>query len=526
MSFIQDEQFGEIVDFDALRPVLRRVYDAITPDFNLLETMRIMSDAFDDSPSHMIAAGASMLAYQMIPAAGDYELAEEVKGDGNIFSIGWTEEHCGTDLLSLRTSATPLSDEEGNRDYHIEGGKWMINNSYHADYHLVLAKLDPSQSGPRSLSLFLVPRSSVKNWNRLDTHVLRNMVLTEYDIDGPGKLVGKIGYGLQYVQAMANAARYQCTYVGMRMVREAVPEGINWLSTKNIFGDNPVNFSNVFRQLYNLALESALQQFIFYRAYATNGGSFLGFNGTMLKSFLLLRVNETLAQNLLVAGSKGFVRSNIMGRNVIDSFVLPVFDGHYTLNTFMSAKHITRYMDADERVKPLERLNDLRERLFSRETKNELDANQRILRRPDFFDYTSYFKDLNLPVDIPVDTMMDRVRQMIEEINNFTSTNSDPEYKYKVGDLLHWMESVLAAAELWALTENDNYANALVQQWNKFTTAFNNVVSEGALSVDFLQPLRQLPLPDVDDPQSFLLGLVDVEKQVKQVATQGAPGAD
>jgi alkylation response protein AidB-like acyl-CoA dehydrogenase len=527
MSFIHDEQFGEIVDFDALRPVLRRIYDAITPEFNLLETMRIMSEAVNDSPSHMIAAGASMLAYQMIPAAGEMELAEEVKGDGNIFSIGWTEEHCGTDLLSMRTAATPLSDDPDSREYHIKGGKWMINNSYHADYHLVLAKLDPDQSGPRSLSLFLVPRSSCSNWNRLSTHVLRNMVLTEYDIDGPGRLVGKIGYGLQYVQAFASAARYQCTYVGMRMVREAVPESINWLSTKNIFGDNPVNFSNVFRQLYNLALESALQQFIFYRAYATNAGSFLGFNGTMLKSFLLLRINETLSQNLLVAGSKGFVQDNLIGRNVIDSFVLPVFDGHYTLNTFMSAKHMDRYMDADRTLNPIERLNDLRERLFQRETKNELHANLREQRRPDFFDYTSYFKELKLPVDIPVDAMMERVRQMLDEVNSFTSTSSDPEYKYKVGDLLHWMESVLAAAELWALTKNDHYANAVVQQWNKFTTVFNNVVSEGALDVDFLQPLHQLPLPEeVDDPQSFLLDLVDVEAQVKQFAPQGAPGAD
>ncbi|MEO0563027.1 MAG: acyl-CoA dehydrogenase family protein, partial [Chloroflexota bacterium] len=400
MSFIHDDQFGEIVDFEGMRPTLRRVYDAITPDFNLLETMNIMSEAFNDSPSHMIAGGASMLAYQMIPAAGDYELAEEVKGDGNIFSIGWTEEHCGTDLLSLRTAAErdPNSDDE--RDYIVTGGKWMINNSYHADYHLVLAKLDPTTDGPRSLSLFLVPRSSIKNWNRLPVHVLRNMVLTEYDIDGPGKLVGKLGYGLQYVQAMANAARYQCSYVGMRMVREAVPENINWLSTKNIFGNNPVNFSNVFRQLYNLALESALQQFIFYRAYATNNGSWLQFNGTMLKSFLLLRINETLAQNLLVMGSKGFTMDNLAGRNVIDSFVLPVFDGHYTLNTLMSAKHVSKYLDAAEQIDPMERLNDLRKRLFTREVKNELDANLRSVRRPDFFDVTRYVESLNLPIEL------------------------------------------------------------------------------------------------------------------------------
>jgi alkylation response protein AidB-like acyl-CoA dehydrogenase len=526
MSFIHDPQFGEIVDFEGMRPTLRRIYDTIVPDFNLLEVMNIMSEDFNDSPSHMIASGASILAYQMIPAAGEKDLAEQVKGQGNIFSLGWTEEHCGTDLLSIRTGATPMSDDPDERRYRIKGSKWMINNSYHADYHLVLAKLDPTQNGPRSLSLFLVPRSSCKNWKRLPTHVLRNMVLTQYDIDGPGTLVGKIGYGLNYVQQMAAAARYQCTYAGMRMVREAVPESINWLSTKNIFGDNPVNFSNVFRQLYNLSLESALQQFIFYRAYATNAGSWLQFNGTMLKSFLLLRVNETLSQNLLVAGSKGFVQENLIGRNVIDSFVLPVFDGHYTLNTFMSAKHADRYLNAEETVSPFERLNDLRNRLFKREMKNELDAKLRESRRPAFFDYTDYFRSLDFPVDVPIEQMMTSVRELVDEVNSFTSTNADPEYKYKVGDLLHWMESVMAAAEMWAVTRNENYVNAVVQQWNKFTGAFNDIVSEGALNVEFLNPLRQVPLPDVEDPQQFLLDLCDIEAQVGQMAAQPSPGAD
>ena len=53
----------------------------------------------------------------------------------------------------------------------------------------------------------------------------------------------------------------------------------------------------------------------------------------MLKSWLLLRANELLGQNLLVVGSKGFLAESVIGRNAIDSFVLPVFDGHYTINT-------------------------------------------------------------------------------------------------------------------------------------------------------------------------------------------------
>ena len=128
-------------------------------------------------------------------------------------------------------------------------------------------------------------------------------------------------------------------------------------------------------------------------------------------------------------------------------------------------------------------------------------------------------------MDLPFGQMIERMRALMDEVNEDVPS-SDPEYKYKLGDLLHWMESVMAAAELWAVTENDNYLNAVVQQWNKFTTAFNDVVSEGGLNVDFMQPLRQLPLPEVDDPRQFLLDLCDVELHVEESKLQGATGAD
>ncbi len=518
MSFIQDEQFGEIVNFDEIRTSLRRIYDVIVPKFNMMRLLEILTDDFGDSPSHMIAAGASILAYQMLPAAGEHELAEKLKREGSIFTLGWTEEHTGTDLLSLKTHATPISDDPDERNYHITGGKWMVNNSYHADYHCVLAKVDPEQNGPRSLSLFLVPRSSTKNWNRLDTHVLRNMVLTEFDIDGPGILVGKKGHGLTIVQQMAAAARYQCSFIGLQMMREAIPASINWLATKNIFGKNPIEFSNVFRQLYNLSLQSANLDFMFHRARTLNASSFLMFHGTMMKSFLLLRINELLSQNLLVVGSKGFTKESPIGRNVIDSFVLPVFDGHYTLNTFLTAKHAPRYLSADRREDAQERLNFLREEMYCQTVNGEMEFRPRDVRQPDFFDFADYFKQLQLPINLPAEQMVQGMQQMLEQVDTFTSLGSDPEYKYKAGDMIHWMESVLSAAEMWAVTQFDPYLNAVIQQYNGFTKAFNDVVSEGNLDVPFFTPMHQMPLPEnIENRAQFLLDMANVHKKIRAV---------
>lgn len=523
MTYIEDDQFGEIVDFDNIRRNMRHIYDQIVPEFNLLGTMNVMTELFDDVPAYMIAAGASMLAYMMLPAAGEHELAEKLKG--YIFTLGWTEEHSGSDLLSIRTAASPINEAE--RTYHIKGAKWMINNSFHADYHCVLAKIDPSQSGPRSLSLFLVPRSSTRNWQRLDTHVLRPMVLTKFEIDGPGQLLGKPGHGLSIVQRMAMPSKYQASYMGMRMVHHAIPETIRWLSVRNIFGENPVNFSNVFRQLYNLALQAAHTEFTYYRANALNQGSFLQFHGTMLKSFLLLRANEILAQNWLVAGSKGFTRESRIGRDAIDSFVLPVFDGHYTVNTLMTAKNTDRYVGATRHEDALARIHHLRQDMYQATPHGEMDASPRDIRRPDFFDYADYIKQLRLPINLNAAGMVNSMKRLLGEIETVDGLSSEPEYKYKSGDLIHWMESVLVACDMWKVTENGNYLNAIVQQYNGFVNLFNQVVSEGDFSTAFMSPMRQLPLPDnIKDPTGFLLRLCDIESQVREFKTHQALGAD
>ena len=502
--FVDDPEFGEIVDFDQLRQSIHHIYDSMLPDFDMPKSMAVGVRLFGDDPSALIAAGASMLAWMTIVAAGEDPIAEELKG--KLFTLGWTEEAIGSDLLSAATVATPLASDPTGKTYHIKGRKWLINNSYHADYHTVVAKIDPSSRGPRALSLFLVPRGSCKNWKRLKTHVLRKMVLTTFEIDGPGRLLGKAGHGLQILQKMAMPSKYQCAYVGVQMMNEAIPASIEHLSRKRIFGENPINFSNVLRQMHNLVLQAATLNFIYYRALAFSAGSFLQFHGVMLKSWLLLRANELLGQNLLVAGSKGFLAESVIGRNAIDSWVLPVFDGHYTINTLMTAKHMKRYLGARRRANVQERMDMLRRGRLASQAGNQIRADSRKLRNPDFFDYAQYMEDLRLPLELDARALVAAMQSLTDELDARGLT-TDPEHRYKLGTIIHWMEALLAAAELWKATEADDYLNGVIMQHNAFVNQFNQIISESALQTDFLPLMRQRPLHKVDNPREFLLRL-------------------
>ena len=508
--YIDDNQFGEIVDFDQLRPSIRHLYDALLPDFDMHKSLQVGAELYGDEPDVMIAAGASMLAWMTIIAAGEDEIAEELKD--SLFTLGWTEEEIGSDLLSATTLAKPLNENSDCVDYHLTGRKWLINNSYHADYHTIVAKTDSDSSGPRSLSIFLVPQSSCKNWRRLETHVLRRMVLTSFDIDGPGRLLGKVGHGLQILQRMAMPSKYQCAYVGVNLLNEAIPASIEHLSKKRIFNENPINFSNVLRQMYNIVLQAAVLNFIYYRALALSASNFLQFHGVMLKSWLLLRANELLGQNLLVVGSKGFLAESVIGRNAIDSFVLPVFDGHYTINTLMTAKHARRYLGASRRADVGERLDILRNGVSTSSAGDPIRANSRKLRNPDFFDYAQYIEDLDLPIDLDARQVVAAMSALTDELHD-RDLARDPEHRYKLGTMLHWMEALLAACEMWKATDEDEYLNAVAMQYNAFVNEFNQIISESGLRTAFLPLMRQRPLNSFGAPRDFLLRLYERAQQ-------------
>ena len=512
MEIVKDPQFGDILDYQRLREGMMDVLDNVYPTFNLMGSMLQASKHFRNDPSYMTACAASGLAYMMLVAAEEYELAAELKG--KIFTLGWTEEHTGTDLLSVRTCATPMPDDPSGKRYHIKGQKWLINNSYHADYHSVIAKVDPAAHGPRSLSIFAVPHSSTKNWRRLETHVLRTMVLTEFEIDGPGILIGQEGRGLEILQRMAVPSKYHCSYMGVKMVADSLPASIEHLSRKNIFGSNPIQFSNVFRQLYNLVQQAALIDFTFFRALAFSDSPFLQFHGIMLKSWLLLKCNEVLSQNLLVTGSKGFLKDSNIGGNAIESFVYPVFDGHYTLNTLLTYKHMRRYLGATAKADVAERMSILRENAYVPREGKQILNNSREMRRPPFFDYADYINRCGLPIPLEAAQLVRACDQIMNAVQARDATN-EPEYRYKTGMLVHNLEALLSAVELWKVTGNDNYLNAIIMQYNEIGKLINRIISEGYFDVDFIAPLRQLPLPKVEDPRSFLLGLLDVKGQIR-----------
>ena len=71
------------------------------------------------------------------------------------FSIGYSEPEAGTDLASLRTTATRDGDE-----YVIDGQKMWTSLIQYADYVWLACRTDPSAPRHKGLSIIIVPTSA------------------------------------------------------------------------------------------------------------------------------------------------------------------------------------------------------------------------------------------------------------------------------------------------------------------------------------------------------------------------------
>jgi alkylation response protein AidB-like acyl-CoA dehydrogenase len=140
-----------------------------------------------------------------------------------------TEPHAGSDLGLARTKAVPQTDGS----YQISGTKIFISGGEHDltnnIVHLVLARLPDAPTGPKGLSLFLVPKF-YEDGTRSAVHCER--IEEKMGIHGSptcvmrfeearGWLVGEVGKGLNAMFVMMNAARLHVGLQGVGLLDAA-----------------------------------------------------------------------------------------------------------------------------------------------------------------------------------------------------------------------------------------------------------------------------------------------------------------
>jgi 3-oxocholest-4-en-26-oyl-CoA dehydrogenase alpha subunit len=149
------------------------------------------------------------------------------------FAIGYSEPGAGTDLASLKTTATRDGDE-----WVINGQKMWTSLAQYADYVWLAARTDPNAPKHKGLSIFLVPTNS-EGFSRTPVHTVGGVMTnaTFYDdVRVPAEnLIGGENNGWRLITGQLNHERISLVTVG-RLMRD-VSAVTEWAAATRVDGE-------------------------------------------------------------------------------------------------------------------------------------------------------------------------------------------------------------------------------------------------------------------------------------------------
>jgi 3-oxocholest-4-en-26-oyl-CoA dehydrogenase alpha subunit len=157
------------------------------------------------------------------PAQKDHYLPRIAAGEIH-FSIGYSEPEAGTDLASLRTTATLEGDE-----FVINGQKMWTSLIQHADYVWLACRTNKNVPKHKGLSIIIVPTTSPGfSWTPVRTVAGTTTSATYYqDVRVPaGNLVGELDGGWALITNQLNHERVALT--SSAPIRLALAEVTQW----------------------------------------------------------------------------------------------------------------------------------------------------------------------------------------------------------------------------------------------------------------------------------------------------------
>ncbi len=277
-------------------------------------------------------------------------------------TMNLTEGQAGTDLASIRSTATPEGDH-----YRIKGQKIFITYGEHdmAEniVHLVLARTPNAPEGVKGISVFIVPKFLVNEDGSLGERNDVKCVSIEHKmgINGSptavlqyGENEGAIGYmvgpennGLQVMFNMMNHARFGVGIQGLSISNRAYYQALSYAQERKqgtpldrADGDAIIHHPDVMRLLATMRAEiEAMRSLALYGATVLDRGHYDTSENKdhwqsrselmvpIIKGWMTERSVDIASDGVQVHGGMGFIEETGAAQHLRDARILPIYEG-------------------------------------------------------------------------------------------------------------------------------------------------------------------------------------------------------
>ena len=186
-------------------------------------------------------------------------LPKVVSGEA-ILAIAMTEPAAGSDLQSMRTTAT-----RDGAGYRINGQKTFISNGHQADLIVVACKTDGG-AGAKGISLFLLETQGTEGLERgrplaklgQDMRDTTELFFNDVRVPEVNLLGGEEGQGFRMLMEKLPQERMVIAWQAMAMIETALATTIEYTKQRRAFGKSLFDFQNTMFKLAECQTEATI----------------------------------------------------------------------------------------------------------------------------------------------------------------------------------------------------------------------------------------------------------------------------
>ncbi len=252
----------------------------------------------------------------------------EIIAGRKILAIGMTEPNTGSDLAAITTTAVEKGDH-----YVLNGSKTFISNGYLSDLVIVVAKTNVER-GIHGISLLMVERDMPgfergRKLDKIGLHAQDTAELFFNDVKVPKEnLIGKAGYGFRYLMGELQQERLVLAISNMRGAEAALENTIDYVKTRNAFGQPIGKFQNTRFKLADMATEQAAARALIDQIIiAHNKGNKAMVQASQAKLMCSEMLKRHVDECLQFFGGFGYMTEYPIARAYLDARVQTIYAG-------------------------------------------------------------------------------------------------------------------------------------------------------------------------------------------------------
>lgn len=262
-----------------------------------------------------------------------------------VAAFGLTEPEAGTDVASLRTTAT----REGAA-WRLDGEKVFISNAPVADHVVVFANADPSK-GRKGITAFVVPRSAPgldvsAQIPMVADHSIGSVVLRGCRV-GDELRLGEVGQGFSIAMGTLDHFRVTVGAAAVGMARRALEEALHRASVRKQFGKAIAEQQQIQGYLADMRAElDAARLLVLRAAYVKDAGAAqITSEAAVAKMFATEAAQRIIDRALQIHGGLGVVRGVAVERLYREIRALRIYEGTTEIQRVVIA---TRMLAAEQ----------------------------------------------------------------------------------------------------------------------------------------------------------------------------------